>query len=231
MSLTLVVADDHAIVREGLRAVLEMDGRFKLVGEAADGRETIRLVEEFHPDVLVLDLMMPPGPNGLEVTRQVLRRSPRTRVVVLSMHANEAYVLAALRAGALGYVLKDSGASELIEAIRAAAVGKRYFSAPISEQALQVYMRKAEESTLDPYHTLTAREQEVLVLTAEGHSGAEIARQLHISPRTVESHRANLMRKLGVRNQKELVRYAVQRGVLVNDGSAIPRQTEDPCPR
>jgi len=228
MTLTLFVADDHPIVREGLRAVLETDAHFKLVGQAADGRETIRLVEELRPDVLVLDLMMP-GLEGLEVIRQVARRSPRTRVVVLSMHANEAYVVAALGAGALGYVLKGSPAGELITAIRAVASGKRYFSAPISEKALERYMQKSEGNPLDLYNTLTSREQEVLFQTAKGLSGLEIAKCLFISPRTVESHRANLMRKLGVRNQKELVRYAIERGLVPSEHPpAAGRQNEQP---
>jgi DNA-binding NarL/FixJ family response regulator len=212
MTLTLLLADDHQIVRQGLRAILQTVPEFRLVGEAADGPEAVRLAERAQPEVLVLDLMMP-GLNGLEVARQVTRRSPRTRVVILSMHSNEAYVVEALQAGATAYVLKESGADELIHAIREAAAGRRYLSPPISEQAIAVYLQKAERKP-DPYDTLTFREREVLQLTAEGHSGTEISHRLFISPRTVESHRANLMRKLGVRNQKELIRYAVQRGIL-----------------
>src|SRR5690242_13073001 len=148
---------------------------------------------------------MLPGLNGFEVARQVRRRSPHTQVVVLSMHSDAAYVLEALRAGALGYVVKDAGVEELLRAVRAAAAGRRYLSPPLSETALGAAAGRAEGQTLppDPYETLTAREREVLQLTAEGLSGAAIAARLFISPRTVESHRANLMRKLGVRNQKE----------------------------
>jgi two-component system response regulator NreC len=213
MALKLLLADDHQIVRQGLRAILKSEPDFQLVGEAADGLDTVRQVERLQPDVLVLDLMMP-GLSGLEVTRQVAKRCPETRVVILSMHSNVAYVVEALRAGATAYVLKESGAEELVQAIRSVAAGKRYFSAPISEPALGAYVQKAEETALDPYHTLTAREREVLQLTAEGHSGIEISERLFISPRTVESHRANLMRKLGVRNQKELIRYALQRKIV-----------------
>jgi DNA-binding NarL/FixJ family response regulator len=213
VALTLLLADDHQIVRQGLRAILKSVVDLRLVGEAADGLETVRLVDRLQPDVLVLDLMMP-GLNGLEVARQVSKRSPRTRIVILSMYSNEAYVVEALRAGATGYVLKESGAEELVKAIREVGAGRRYFSAPISEHALGAYVKKAEESSLDPYDTLTTREREILQLTAEGLSGTEISDRLFISPRTVESHRANLMRKLGVRNQKELIRYAVQRGIL-----------------
>ena len=215
MPIHLLLADDHQIVRQGLRAILTTIPDFRLVGEAADGLETVRLAERLRPDVLVLDLLMP-GLDGLEVTRRVMRRSPRTRVVILSMHSNEAYVVEALRAGAVGYVLKEAGAEQLIHAIREAAGGRRCL--PIPEPALSTYLRKAEGNSLDPYDTLTAREREVLQLTAEGLSGAEISSRLFISPRTVESHRANLMRKLGVRNQKELIRLAVQRGIQPPEG-------------
>jgi DNA-binding NarL/FixJ family response regulator len=211
MALTLVLADDHRIVRQGLRALLAMESDVRLVGEAADGLEAVRLVTRLKPDILVLDLMLP-GLSGLEVARRVVEQSPRTRVVVLSMHANEAYVAEALRAGAVAYVLKDSGAEELMRAVREAFAGRRYLSPSISEQAVLAYSPKGSIAP-DPLTTLTDREKEVLQLTAEGHSGNAIARRLFISPRTVESHRTNLMRKLGVRNQKELVRYAAQRGI------------------
>jgi DNA-binding NarL/FixJ family response regulator len=209
----VLLADDHQIVRQGLRAILKTEPDFQLVGEAGDGLETVRLTEKLHPDVVVLDLMMP-GLTGLEVTRQLSKRAPSTRIVILSMHSNVAYVVEAMRAGAMAYVLKESGAEELVQAIRAVVAGKRYFSSPLSEKALGAYIEKAEESVLDPYHTLTAREREVLQLTAEGLSGTEISERLYISPRTVETHRANLMRKLGVRNQKELIRYALERKIV-----------------
>jgi DNA-binding NarL/FixJ family response regulator len=213
MATTIVLADDHQIVRQGLRALLKSVPDLELLGEASDGLETVRLSERRQPDVLVVDLMMP-GLNGMDVARQVAKRSPRTRVVVLSMHSNEAYVVEALRAGAKAYVLKEAGAEELVAAIRAAAQGRRYFSPPISEQAIKEYLSRMEETPPDPYETLTARERQVFQLTAEGCSGGAISERLFISPRTVESHRMNLMRKLGVRNQKELIRYAVERGVL-----------------
>jgi DNA-binding NarL/FixJ family response regulator len=213
MALKLLLADDHQIVRQGLRALLKTVPDFELAGEAADGLEAVRLAERLRPDVLVLDLMMP-GLNGIEVARQVTRRVPRTRVVILSMHANEAYAAEALRAGALAYVLKESGAEELVQEIREAAAGRRYLSPAFSEHAVSLYRHKAEAAALDPYQKLTFREREVLQLTAEGLSGVEVSERLFISPRTVETHRANLMRKLGVRNQKELIRYAVQRGIV-----------------
>jgi DNA-binding NarL/FixJ family response regulator len=211
MTWTLLLADDHLMVRQGLRALLAREPDLRLVGEAAEGLEALRLAERLRPDVLVLDLMMP-GLNGLDVARQVARRSPETRVVILSMHAHEAYVLESLLAGAAGYVLKESSSDELVKAIRAVTAGGRYLSPPLSEEALGAYTRRTGSLPPDPYHTLTARERVVLQLTAEGHSGTDIAERLFISPRTVETHRANLMRKLKVRNQKELVRYALQRG-------------------
>ena len=210
MTWTLLLADDHLIVRQGLRALLARETDLRLVGEAAEGLEALRQVERLRPDVLVLDLMMP-GLNGLDVARQVARRAPETRVVILSMHAHEAYVLEALLAGASAYVLKESSSDELVKAIRSVTAGRRYLSPPLSEEALGAYSRRTGSLPPDPYHTLTAREREVLQLTAEGHSGADVAERLFISPRTVETHRANLMRKLKVRNQKELIRYALQR--------------------
>jgi DNA-binding NarL/FixJ family response regulator len=213
VTCSLVLAEDHQIVRQGLRAVLEAEADLRVVGEAATGPEALRVLERLRPDVLVLDLMLP-GLGGLDVLREVGRRTPSTRVVILSMHANEAYVAAAFRAGAAGYVLKEEGSRELVKAIRAAAAGRRHLTSLISEEALRAYEARATEGTPNPYDALTLREREVLRLTAEGQSGAEIARRLFISPRTVETHRTNLMRKLGVRNQKELVRFAVQHGVF-----------------
>jgi len=210
---TVVLADDHHVVRQGLRSLLEAEPGLSVVGETGDGLEAAQLVERLQPDVLVLDLMMP-GLNGLEVTRQVSQRSPRTHVVILSMHPNEAYVLEALRAGAAAYVLKESTSAELVHAIREAVAGRRYLSPPLSERAIEVYMQKAESAALDPYETLTAREREVLHLAAEGHTNAEIADRLFISRRTVETHRANLMRKLGLRTQTDLISYALRRGIL-----------------
>jgi len=210
---TIVLADDHHIVRQGLRSLLEAEPDFSVVGETGDGLEAAQLVERLRPDVLVLDLMMP-GLNGLEVTRQVSQRSPQTRVVILSMHANEAHVLEALRAGAVAYVLKESTSAELVRAVREAVAGRRYLSPPLSERAIEAYMQKAESVALDPYETLTAREREVLYLVAEGHTNAEIADRLFISRRTVETHRANLMRKLDLRTQTDLISYALRRGIL-----------------
>lgn len=213
---TIVLADDHQIVRQGLRAVLEAEPDLSIVGETGDGLEAVDLVERLQPDVLVVDLMMP-GLNGLEVTRQVRKRSRQTYVVILSMHDNEAYVLEGLRNGAAGYVLKESNTTDLVQAIREVTAGRRFLSTPLSERAIEIYMQKAESTTLDLYETLTTREREILHLAAEGYSYKEIGARLTISPRTAETHRTNLMRKLGLSTQTDLIRYALQRGILPID--------------
>lgn len=216
--LTIVLADDHHVVRQGLRAVLEAEPGFRVVGEAGDGLEAVRLVERLAPHVLVVDLMMP-GLGGLEATRQVSQRMPGTRIVVLSMHASEAYVLAAIRHGAAGYVLKDSTAADLVEAVREVAAGRRYLSPPLSKRAIEAYAEKAKGTPPDLYGTLTTREREVLHLVAEGHTSAEIAARLGLSPRTVETHRGNLLRKLDLHSHADLVRFALRRGLLTLDGA------------
>jgi two-component system response regulator NreC len=210
---TIVLADDHHIVRQGLRRLLEDEPDFQVVGDTGDGLEALQLVERLQPDVLVVDLAMP-GLSGLEVTRQVCQRSPQTRVIILSMYANEAYVLEALKNGAAGYVLKESSGVDLVLAMREALAGRRYLSPPLSEHAIEAYLKKVDTGPPDPYETLTAREREVLHLAAEGHTNNQIAKRLSISPRTVETHRANLMRKLGLNNHAELIRYALGRGIL-----------------
>jgi two-component system, NarL family, response regulator NreC len=215
----ILLADDHRVVREGFRALLESEPDFEIVAETGDGLDAVRLVEQHKPHVLVVDLMMP-GLNGLEVARQITQRVARTRIVVLSMHANEAYVLEALKNGASAYVLKDASAAELVRAVREALAGRRYLSPPLSEPAIESYIQRAKTSdSLDLYDTLTNREREVFQLAAEGHTNNEIASRLFISPRTVETHRANVMHKLGLRSQTDLVRYALQRGILPMEGS------------
>lgn len=209
----IVLADDHPVVRHGVRSLLQSDADLAVVGEASDGIETVQMVEKLQPDVLVVDLMIP-GLNGLEITRQVRQRYPATRVIILSMHANEPYVLEALKNGASGYVLKDSSGTDLIQAIRLVASGQRYLSPPLSERAVEAYMMKSHEGPSDAYEGLTDREREVLHLAAEGLSNPDIANRLSISPRTVETHRANLMRKLGLKTQTDLIRYALKRGIL-----------------
>lgn len=213
MTVTILLADDHVLVRQGLRALLESQEDLIVVGETSDGLETIKKVEQLHPQVVVLDLMMP-GLNGLEVTRQI---HTSTHVLILSMHDNEGYVLEALRNGAFGYLLKDSPASELVRAIRAVAEGQRYLGPPFSELAIQSYIQKAKSGPLDPYDTLTNRERLILQLVAEGQSSAEISAQLSISPRTVEIHRSNLMHKLNLHTQTDLIRFAIRKNILLLD--------------
>jgi two-component system response regulator NreC len=215
----IVLADDHEVVRQGLRALLEAEPDFVIVGEASNGKEAIELAKNMRPGVMVLDLMMP-GISGLEVARRINKTCPKTRIVVLSMYANEAYVLQALKNGASAYVIKDASARELITAIREVILGNRYLSPPLSESALEEYVRMESEADLDLYDTLTKRELEVLHLAAEGLKNPEVAAKLSISTRTVEAHRSHLMRKLGLRSQTELVRYALARGILPNASAA-----------
>ncbi len=210
---TVVVADDHPLVREGLWALLDSQEDFSVIGQAGDGLITLELVERLKPDVLLLDLMMP-GLNGLEVSRQIAQRSPKTRVVIFSMHANEPYVLAALRNGAAGYILKDDSSDEVVRALREVAAGRRYLGGSLSERAIEAYAQKGQADPLDLYETLSTREREVLQLTVEDYKASDIATRLGISPRTVESHRAAFMRKLGLRNATDLIRYALRRGIL-----------------
>lgn len=215
MGITIVLADDHPIVRQGLRTLLEGQPDYQIIGEAEDGLKAIALVEELKPDVLIVDVMMP-GLNGLEVTKRSRQRVPQTQVVVLSMHSNEPYVLEALRSGATAYVLKATSTVSLLEAVRAAVNGQRYLSPPLTERAIESYIQKADapSADVDGYKILTTREREVFQLAAEGVSNPDIAKRLSISPRTAETHRANIMRKLQLRSENELVRYAIQRGII-----------------
>jgi two-component system, NarL family, response regulator NreC len=213
MTITIALVDDHQVVRRGLWAVLAAEKDFHIVGEASDGLQAVELVERLKPDVLILDLILP-GLNGLDVARQVRQRAPQTRIIILSMHADEAYVLEALKNGAMGYVLKESNMDELLVAVRQVVEGKRYLSPPISERAIEAYVQSARQSSADPYDQLTDREREVLQLLAEGFNHVEIGARLSISPRTVETHHTNLMRKLGLHARVDLIRYALNRGLL-----------------
>jgi two-component system response regulator NreC len=218
VTIRLVLVDDHPVVREGVRALLESDSGFEVVGQADDGVEVVGLVERLHPDVVVLDLMMP-GRSGLEVTRQLARQPAAPPVLILSMHDSEAYVTEAMRSGAAGYALKQAAAGELARGIRTVAAGERYLSPPLSERALETYIRPSHGQS-DPHDALTPREREVLRLAAEGHGNAEIASRLFISRRTVETHRAHAMKKLGIRNPVELALYAVRQGIVRQEGQS-----------
>jgi len=209
---TILVADDHPIVRQGLRTLLEAEPDLAVVGEASDGLEAVRSAERLRPHVLVVDVLMP-GLNGLEVAREVAR-GRGTRVVVLSMHDAPTYVERAFRYGATSYVLKDSSASEVVHAIRETACGRRYLSPVLVPPELP---GSRSTAVVDPYDLLTSRERAVFQLTSEGFTAAAIGERLFIGRRTVETHRVNLMQKLSLRTQSELIRYAVRRGLLPID--------------
>jgi DNA-binding NarL/FixJ family response regulator len=184
-----------------------------VVGQAADGWLAVDLVKRLQPAVLVVDMVLPKL-NGLDVIRQVRQVAPQTRIVVLSMHADESYVREALRAGATAYVLKESDADEFVQAVQHAATGKRYLSAPLSERALDAYVAQTTEVSVDLLETLTSREREVLIMAAQGCTSVEISDRLTLSARTVEAYRARMMRKLGLHTQIELIRYALRRGLI-----------------
>lgn len=212
--LTILVGDDHTLLRNGLRKILHERGDWEVIADAGDGREAVRQAIEVQPDIAILDIAMPLL-NGIEATRQIAKRLPDTRVLVLSMYANEAYVIQALQAGAKGYLLKDSADAELIRAVQAVANGSTYFSPAVSKVMLDDYARRlAGKGIADRFDALSGREREVFQLVAEGHSNKEIATLLSVSPATVETHRAHVLQKLDVHNTAELVLYAVRRGVI-----------------
>ena len=209
---TIVLADDHHVVRHGLRALLASEPDFEIIGETADGLETVRLVESLQPDILLLDLMMG-GINGLEVTRQVTKRVPGTSVIILTMYGNQGYVVEALRGGAKAYVLKELTSEELIRAIHEVAVGRHYLSSSLSERVIEGYIRKPEAAGLDAYDTLTPREREVLSLLTKGSTNKEIAQELFISEKTVKSHLNRIFRKLNVTRRLQAILYAIKEGM------------------
>jgi two-component system response regulator NreC len=209
----ILLADDQQVVRQALRCLIEREDDMQVVGEAADGLDVLPLAERLKPDVLITDVAMP-GLHGLEVARRVRELTPGTGVVILSRYLSEWYVTEALRSGALGYVVRQSDAAELMRAIRMAARGRRYLGPPLNQEMIDVWLARAARRSQDPYETLTSREREILQLVAEGYSSTGIARRLAISARTAEAHLANAMRKLRLRNQAALIRYALSRGVL-----------------
>jgi DNA-binding NarL/FixJ family response regulator len=216
MTVKMLLADDHPIVRQGLRNLLVSEQDFKVVGEASDGLIAIELVNRLRPDVLIVDMMMP-GLNGLDVIRRAKHRTPDLHIIVLSMQNADAYVVDALRFGASGYVLKDTGPAELIQAIRDVIAGKRYLSPAITKRLAKGNIHVKDENIEDPFQRLTHREHEVFQLTVEGNTSAEIATRLFISIRTAELYRAKVMAKLGLHSQNDLIRYALKRGILSLD--------------
>jgi DNA-binding NarL/FixJ family response regulator len=213
--ITTVLADDHPIVRQGLRTPLEVKDGCEVVGEASDGLTALDLITQLQPEMAVLDVRLP-DLDGIEVARRTRETSPRTKVVILSMHGDEPYVLDALRHGVLGYVLKGSATTDLLTAVHAAMEGRRFLSPPLADRAIEAYARGGTLDARPPdrYELLTAREREVLHLAAQGLGNTEIGDRLAISPRTAETHRANLNRKLGIQSQTELVRFAIARGIV-----------------
>ena len=211
----IVLADDHAILREGIRALLEDQSDMTVIGEAADGRKAVELARDLSPDIIVMDIGMPLL-NGLEATRQIKHNFPQVSVLVLTMHDNEEYVSQILAAGASGYVLKRAASSELVTAIRAVAAGQSFLSPAVTKLLIEGYMGRqpAAPVMVDSFETLTAREREVLQLVAEGHTNAQIAKLLNISLKTVKAHRSNLMQKLGLHDRGELIKVAIHRGII-----------------
>ena len=212
--IRIVLGDDHTLVRQGLRKILEDQPDWEVVAEASDGREAVRQTLAMQPDVVVLDIGMPLL-NGIEATRQIVRRFANSNVLILSMHAEEAYITQAMKAGARGYILKDSADTELIRAVLAVAAGKAFFSPAVAKVMLDDYVRHlAEKGIVDRFESLSEREREIFQLIAEAHTNKAIAHLLSVSPATVETHHAHILQKLDLHNTAELVLYAVRRGII-----------------
>jgi two-component system, NarL family, response regulator NreC len=213
-NLRIVLADDHTLFRQGLRRVLEEQPGWQVIADASDGAAAVRLTLERQPHVVIMDIAMP-RLNGVEATRQIVRRAPDVRVLILSMYSDDLYITQALQAGAHGFVLKDSADADLVRAVRDLTAGKSYFSPTVSKVVLDDYVRHlADRGISDRFDALTEREREVFQLIAEGHSNKDIAGLLHLSPGTVETHRARIMEKLDLHSAAEIVLYAVRKGVI-----------------
>ena len=212
--IRILLADDHSILREGLRMLLERQQEFAVVGDASNGREAVEMAEACDPDVVIMDLAMP-GMNGIEATRRITARNPRTAVVILSMHADESYILRSLKAGARAYLLKDSLKTDLMDAVRAAVRGKSFFSPKVSQVLKEDYVNELEaKGAEDTWDLLTDREREVLQLVAEGKTNKEIAGVLNISAYTIDTHRSHILQKLNLHSAPELILYAVRKGII-----------------
>ncbi len=215
-AIRVFLADDHAVVRDGLRLILEAQGDIAVVGEAANGHQAVRLVQQLRPDVVVMDIAMPEL-NGIEATREIRQSCPATQAVILSMHSTAEHIFRALEAGARGYLLKESAGLEVVEAVRAVHAGRRYLSQRISDTVIDDYLRQRQAATKDPLERLTPRERQVLQLVAEGKSSAEIGDILFLSPKTVDTYRSRLMQKLGLSDLPSLIRFAIQHGITPLD--------------
>src|SRR5579872_1536425 len=212
--IRILLGDDHTVMRNGLRLLLERQPNLIVIGEASDGREAVRLADELLPDVVVMDIAMP-NLNGIEASRQIVKSNPEIAIVILSMHSDESYVIRALKAGARAYLLKDSAEGDLIAAIHAITDGKSFFSPAISRILVEDYMRQLEQKHVeDTYKLLTAREREILQLLAEGKTNKEVASMLNLSVYTVETHRTHILQKLNLHNVPELIQYAVRKGII-----------------
>ncbi len=212
--IRILVADDHGVMRKGLRLQLEQNDRFEVVGEAADGREAVRIAEEKQPNIVIMDIGMPIL-NGIEATAQIVKHDPRVAVIILSMYSDESYLVRTLTAGAKAYLLKASADVDLIPAVQAVAQGKTFFSPAIAKVLLEDYLRQLQQRGLqDSYDLLTEREKEILQLLAEGKSNKEVATILDVSPYTVETHRTHLMQKLGLHSTADIVLYAVRKKII-----------------
>ncbi len=210
----ILIADDHGIVREGLRLQLEQHEEFEVVGEATDGREAVRMAEELHPDVVIMDIAMP-NLNGIDATAQIVKRDPQLKVIILSMHSDESYLTRALTAGVKGYLLKETADVDLYRAVQVVAQGKVFFSPTIANTLLEDYMRQLQQRGLqDSYDLLTDREKEILQLLAEGRSNKEVATILDLSTYTVETHRTHIMQKLNLHSSADIVLYAVRKKII-----------------
>jgi len=214
MSITVLIADDHAVVRDGLRSMMEVQGDIKVIGDASDGREAVDKVEQLCPDVAIVDIAMPEL-NGIDATRKILHVCPSTRVIILSMYSSTEHIVRALRAGALGYVLKESAGIEVVHAIRVVYEGHRYLSEKILDSVIDDYLQRRDTVGADsPLARLSLREREILQLVVEGKSSVEAAKVIGLSPKTVETHRSRLMKKLEVADVVGLIKFGVQHGLI-----------------
>jgi DNA-binding NarL/FixJ family response regulator len=211
---TILLADDHTVIRSGLRMVLEKQTDFEVVGEAGDGRQAVKMAQDLHPDVIVMDIAMP-NLNGIDAAKQIVNQDSHVAVVILSMHSDEGYVMRALKSGAKAYLLKDSAEADLIRAVRAVREGKSFFSPAVSRMLLEDYVRQLQQrGAEDSYELLSPREREILQLIAEGKTNKEVAAMLNLSLYTVETHRTHILQKLNLHSVPELILYAVRKGII-----------------